>query len=333
MRSVPIPEPKGIAECEDHQILRNDDQESCPICGKVGAQEWLRAPDRFHGRQEQYKMVRCCACSLVWLSNPPAPSEMHLHYTDAYDALISASGQNSPQRWRERKAALLPHKQSGALLDLGCSSGAFLESLKSNGWKLHGIEMSTESAKVAEARSGAQVFVGDILEAPFRRESFDVITCFDVLEHLYEPQRIMARIEEWLKPSGIFYVLVPNVDSAEARAFGSYWHGLELPRHLFHYSPESLTFLARSAGLKKVSLETRRNPAVGTSLRYVWDDVFRTVGIYKTPVAYRGKAGLPWRAARKLVRMTVLRAFLASAFLVGGGESIHAIFQKETPSV
>jgi SAM-dependent methyltransferase len=254
---------------------------------------------------------------------------MHLHYTDAYDKLISASGQNSPDRWRARKAALMSHKQSGALLDMGCSSGAFLESLKSDGWKLHGIEMSTECAKIAEARSGARVFVGHILDAPFHSESFDVITCFDVLEHLYEPVRVMARVAEWLRPGGIFYVLVPNVDAAEARAFGSYWHGLELPRHLFHYSPASLKFLARSAGLREVSLETRRNPAVGTSLRYVWDDAFRAVGIRRTPVAYRAEAGLAWRAARKVVRMTVLRAMLAMAPLVGGGESIHAIFQKE----
>ena len=124
------------------------------------------------------------------------------------------------------------------------------------------------------------------------------------------------------------------MDSAEARVFGSYWHGLELPRHLFHYSPASLKFLAESAGLQEVSLETRRNPAVGTSLRYVWDDVFSAVGmgIQRTPVAYLGKASLPWRAARKLVRMTVLRGLLAMAPLVGGGESIHAIFQKEKAS-
>jgi SAM-dependent methyltransferase len=254
---------------------------------------------------------------------------MHLHYTAAYDKLISASGQNSPRRWRERKSALTQHQQSGDILDLGCSSGSFLESLKGDGWKLHGIEMSKYCARVAEVKSGARVFVGDILEAPFRPESFDVITCFDVLEHLYEPRRVMAKVGEWLKPGGIFYVLVPNVDAAEARVFGSYWHGLELPRHLFHYSPTSLKFLTKSAGLKAVSVETRRNPAVGTSLRYVWDDVFGAVGIRRTPVAYRTEARLPWRAARKVVRMTVLPALLAMAPLVGGGESIHAIFQKE----
>jgi SAM-dependent methyltransferase len=253
---------------------------------------------------------------------------MHLHYTAAYDRLISASGQNAPHRWRERKAAMTPHKQSGALLDLGCSSGSFLESLKGDGWKLYGIEMSTEGAKVAEAKTGAQVFVGQILDATFPRESFDAITCFDVLEHLYEPRRVMTRVGEWLKPGGIFYVLVPNIDSAEARTFGSYWHGLELPRHLFHYSPAALKFLGESAGLSVVSLETRRNPAVGTSLRYVWDDVCGAAGIRRTPVAYRREPGFAWKAGRKLVRMTALRAALALAPLAGGGESIHAIFRK-----
>ena len=306
--------------------------ELCPICGQAGAQEWLRAPDRFHGRQEKYTLVRCPGCSLVWLSNPPKPSGMHLHYTDAYHKLISGAGENSPGRWRDRIQILRQCKRSGTLLDLGCSSGGFLGFLQGDSWKLYGIEMSADCARRAEARAGAHVFVGDILDALFPPESFDVITCFDVLEHLYEPRRVMARVGEWLKPGGIFYVQVPNVDSAEARVFGSYWHGLELPRHLFHYSPASLKFLAESAGLREVSLETRRNPAVGTSLRYVWDDVFRAVGIRQTPVAYRAEASLPWRAARKLVRMTLLRGLLAMASLVGEGEAIHAIFRKEEAS-
>jgi SAM-dependent methyltransferase len=253
---------------------------------------------------------------------------MHLHYTDDYHRLISAAGENSPERWRDRKQTLTRYKQFGAILDLGCSSGGFLETLKGKSWKPYGIEMSADCAKRAESRAGAQVFVGDILECPFLPESFDAITCFDVLEHLYEPQRVMARIKDWLKPGGVFYVQVPNIDSAESRVFGTYWHGLELPRHLSHFSPASLGKLARSVGLQELSLETRRNPAVGTSLRYIWDDVFRAVGIRQTPVAYRGEAGLPWRAARKLVRMTILRALLSLAPIVGGGESIHAIFRK-----
>lgn len=328
MKLAAISESNEAADRDGQVSPRNHLPELCPVCRKAGAQGWLRGPDRLHGRHETYKLVRCPACSLVWLSNPPKPSEMHLHYTDAYDKLISAGGENSPARWQDRKAALSECKQSGTLLDLGCSSGSFLAFMRSESWKLYGIEMSAAGARTAELRSGAHVFVGNILDAPFPQESFDVITCFDVLEHLFEPRRVIARVSEWLKPGGTFYVLVPNVDSAEARVFGSYWHGLELPRHLFHYSPASLKFLAESVGLTEVSLETRRNLAVGTSLRYVWDDVFQAVGIRKTPVAYRREASLPWRAARKVVRMTVLRALLAMAPLVGGGESIHAIFCK-----
>jgi SAM-dependent methyltransferase len=254
---------------------------------------------------------------------------MHLHYTDAYHRLIAAGGENSPHRWRARKAALAPYKQSGALLDLGCSSGAFLESMKGKPWKLYGIEMSAENAHTAQDRSGAEIFVGDIPDAPFAPGSFDVITCFDVLEHVFDPVVVLRRVAEWLKPGGIFYVLVPNIDSAEARVFRSYWHGLELPRHLSHFSPGSLRSLAAAMGLVEVSLQTRRNPAVGTSLRYVWDDAFGLAGIRRTPVAYRGEPGFAWRAARKVVRLTALRALLAMAPFCGGGESIHAIFSKE----
>jgi SAM-dependent methyltransferase len=324
-----IPNPTLTPNSTGWVVSTSPCPERCPICGNAGAREWLRAPDRFHGRQQEYTLLRCLGCGVVWLSQPPKPDELCLHYTQAYHKLISGAGHN-PSRWNERRRDLARYKESGAILDLGCSSGSFLESLHSRSWKLYGVEISPNEAKVAEMRTGAQVFVGNALDAPFAANSFDVITCFDVLEHLYEPRQVITKIAQWLKPGGILHIQVPNIDSAEARVFRTYWHGLELPRHLFHYSPASLKLLAESAGLQEVLLETRRNPAVGTSLRYVWDDLFRSVGIRRTPVAYRAEATLPWRAARKLVRLTVLRFLLTLAPLAGGGEAIHAIFRKCT---
>src|SRR5437667_8307236 len=157
------PAPDPVPDRENVTRAGGRCPEPCPVCGRTGAQEELRAPDRLHGKQEKYTLVRCPACSVVWLSNPPMPSEMHLHYTSAYHKLISAGGENSPHRWQARKEGLAPHKRSGALLDLGCSSGGFLESLKSESWRLYGIEMSADCAEIAEAKSGAQVFVGDIV--------------------------------------------------------------------------------------------------------------------------------------------------------------------------
>jgi SAM-dependent methyltransferase len=325
---IPVLEPGVAADRQNGMRAGSQRPESCAICGQAGAREWLQAPDRFHGRSQRYVLLRCSACSLVWLTHPPGAHEMHEHYTEDYHRLISAAGETSPRRWQRRGEALTQYKQSGALLDLGCSSGSFLEFLKAEPWKLYGIEMYADCAKRAEAKTGAQVFVGDILEAPFRRESFDVITCFDVLEHLYQPRRVMTRVGEWLKPGGIFYVSVPNIDSAAARVFGSYWHGLELPRHLFHYSPVSLRYLANSVGLQEVSLVTGRYALVGVSIRYFCDDFSRVLGISRTPMAYLGTPSFPWRVARKLVRLTVLRLLLTLAPLAGSGEYIDAVFEK-----
>lgn len=127
--------------------------EPCPICGNAGARRWLRAPDRFHGRRQLYTLLRCPICELVWLSHPPRPEQMAEHYTDAYHRLISATGYDSPVRWRDRRAALIQYKQGGSLLDLGCSSGSFLEFLKGGPWKLHGIEMSRTVLKSRKKRA------------------------------------------------------------------------------------------------------------------------------------------------------------------------------------
>jgi len=74
--------------------------------------------------------------------------------------------------------------------------------------------MFVESAQRAQAESGAIAFVGDILDATFRPASFDVITRFHVFEHIYKPCVVLSKVFEWLKPGGIFYVLVPNINSA-----------------------------------------------------------------------------------------------------------------------
>ena len=195
----------------------NTASQLCPVCGNNGALQWLRTSDRYHDRPELYDLARCPACSYVWLQNVPSPDEMAHHYGEDYDKCIGDAGDFSPERWRDRRTALAQHKSGGDILDLGCSSGSFLETLKGSPWKLHGVEMSSAAARKAEDRTGANVFVGDILDAPFRPESFDAITCFDVLEHVYEPQRVLAKVQEWLKPGGIYYVLVPNIDSAESR--------------------------------------------------------------------------------------------------------------------
>jgi 2-polyprenyl-3-methyl-5-hydroxy-6-metoxy-1,4-benzoquinol methylase len=293
--------------------------------------DYLQAPDRFHGREVPFQLVICSKCSLVWIADPPKPEEMALHYSQEYDRSIAAAGDNSPGRWRDRKRALVKYRKSGTILDLGCSAGSFLKALGSKDWDLHGIEMSVESARRAQAESGASVFNGDILDAPYRPSTFDVITCFHVFEHLYRPRDVLEKVFEWLKPGGIFYVLVPNIDSAGGHIFGSYWYALELPRHVFHYSPKSLSTMAQLVGLEALSVTTHREVFIESSVRYVMDALLKEVGIRRAPLSNAPQPGIPFRAIRKAFRLTVLPVLTGLASLAGDGESIHAIYQKKSP--
>jgi SAM-dependent methyltransferase len=300
---------------------------TCPICGARSIVPFLAAPDRFHGRTELYHLMRCQSCSYVWLDDPPLPSQMAAHYGPDYDRAVAAAG-DDPDRWLGRWKTLQQYKSGGALLDLGCSSGGFLAGLASSSWALHGIEMSAAAAAKAQRKCGAKVYVGDILDAPFPRSSFDAITCFHVFEHLYHPREVLAKVYDWLKPNGIFYVMVPNIDSAGSRIFKSYWYALELPRHLSFFSPKSLRELAQSVGLQEISITTHREVFIEASARYILDERLRRIGIRRTPLAKAARPRLPFRVVRKAFRMTILPVMNGAASLAGDGESIHAIFRK-----
>ncbi|HVN94215.1 MAG TPA: class I SAM-dependent methyltransferase [Terracidiphilus sp.] len=299
----------------------------CIGCSNEQPEPFLAAPDRFHGRKHTYQLMRCPSCSLVWLKDPPAPESMGEHYGPDYDRWVAAAG-DAPERWSGRVKTIARYRTGGTLLDLGCSSGGFLQAMKSPHWNLYGIEMSDVVARYAESVSGAKVFVGDILEAPFAPASFDVITCFHVFEHLYQPLAVLKKVAEWLKPGGIFYFMVPNIDSAGERIFRSYWYALELPRHLFHFSPRSLQKLAERSGLEQVSLEMHREIFFEKSIRYYLDDKLEHAGFSRAPLAKDRTPGILIRVVRKGFRLTILPVLGWIAALAGDGESIHAVLRK-----
>lgn len=303
---------------------------SCPICGNCEVAHLLQGPDRFHRRETIYELVRCSSCSLVWLKKPPTPDEMPYHYGVDYHRIVETSGESDlVKRWRIPRASVLALGKRGDLLDIGCSTGAFLYTLKDEGWQLHGIEISPEEARKAELRSGARVFVGDILDAPFAPQSFDVITGLHVLEHVDRLDQTVRRLWEWLKPDGVLYLNIPNIDAFESRIFKSYWFGLELPRHLFHFSTESLRRLFLPRGFEEVKLSTLPDCFVEKSIRYVVDDLKAKCGLLPVPLAAETRIpSIPWRLARKMFRLGILWPFRRWTALTGRGASIEAVFRK-----
>jgi hypothetical protein len=147
---------------------------------------------------------------------------------------------------------------------------------------------------------------------------------------MYQPKEVLAKVAEWLKPGGVFFALMPNIDSAGFRFFKSYWYALELPRHLFHFSPKSLAYMANSAGLKVLSLKTEREIFFEHSVRYIIDEMLKTIRVRRRPMATAPAPTLPIRAARKAFRMTLRPAFDGLIGLAGDKELIEGAFQKST---
>jgi SAM-dependent methyltransferase len=267
---------------------------------------------------------------MVWLDEPPSKSEMSMHYGSDYDRTICTAAK-APEHWFGRRDELLRLKPGGgSVLDLGCATGGFLSTLKGRSWKLYGIEISEEAAAIARHRCGAEIFVGDVLDARFPPDSFDAITCFNVFEHMHEPGAVLSRVAKWLKPGGVFYTMMPNIDSAGARIFRSYWYALELPRHLYHFSPATLKMLGQNSGLAAVAVGAHRELYFDYSIRYVFDDILRRVGISRMPLAFTQnvKRGFAWRVARKAFWVAVTPVINAVASLAGDGETITAVFTK-----
>lgn len=195
-------------------------------------------------------------------------------------------------------------------------------------WKLYGIDMEASTAEQARASTGADIFVGDAADAPFASESLDVITNFDLIEHVYDPVRLMKKVREWLKVGGIYVAQVPNIDSWEARFFGSNWYGLELPRHLFHFSPRSIRSLMASTGMEEVSLKTPAISYAEASLHYAYLRMIEKLGSSVVPPAKSRVYGLGFRVVRKAFRMTVLKAYCELSAIAKAGPSIVLVFRK-----
>jgi SAM-dependent methyltransferase len=256
---------------------------------------------------------------------------MSHHYSEDYHKAIVQSGETDVmKRWQGQLQLISKYKQGGNILDIGCSSGGFLSTLNTANWKLHGIEIAHETAEKARLATGAEVFTGEATQAPFVPNTFDVITSFDVLEHVYEPRHFLSKVHEWLKPGGIFYTTLPNINSWESRIFESFWYGLELPRHLFHFSPQSLGYVMNSLGFQQLSLLTPRTSYVERSVNYLGTEIRSKFGFVPTSQARPKERTFAWKAVRKVFRMSLIFPFSQVASWAGAGGSLEAVFAKST---
>lgn len=158
-------------------------------------------------------------------------------------------------------------EKGGRALDLGCGSGAYLLLLKNIGWEVIGVDIGNNAAEEVKEAS-IPVLIGQLKSLPLERGSFHVITLWHVLEHLHYPLQTLQELSHLLTDNGSLFIEVPNSASIVTKVFRSNWFAWDLPRHLYHFSPMSLSRLLKKAGFKELKIRYLSKNTVGKSMAY-----------------------------------------------------------------
>jgi SAM-dependent methyltransferase len=230
----------------------------CDLCGSANSSLLMRRADRFSG--ETFCYVICRDCGLIYLNPRPNQEEILAYYPEEYESYQTSGSLERIARWRRQHALAIlrqfveKHKRPGSLLDIGCAHGEFLVEMRSHGWTVEGIEINKYAATIAQEKYGLNIFIGTLNEFDGSGR-YDVITMWDVLEHLASPKLALRRIHHLLNPDGRIIFCIPNLRSFDAKLFGHWWTGWDPPRHLFMFPPRVLDALLCQVGFE---VETRR---------------------------------------------------------------------------
>ena len=215
-------------------------QVECPFCGKETKELW---------KEEYFTLHQCTSCSLVFkhiegLNRSKIDELQAALYTDE---VSRAKVKKLYTMIKDRVSILKQYKTSGKLLEIGCATGAFLQEAKEQGFDVVGLDASTNYAKFTNDL-GLDVKHGRLEDVSFEKESFDVIAFSHLLEHIQDPMDFLEEVSQYLKPNGVLFIVVPNVESSTNKMLGFNHSTFQQPDHLYFFSKETLNNYLSKAG-------------------------------------------------------------------------------------
>lgn len=220
----------------------------CNYCGSAKTTLVNEGADLLLNRGGHYRLVQCQQCGLIYQNPRPTLDELDSFYPDDYVPYDQGKQRTNwlqeknlaYQMGRRTSRVVRFRAEPGRVLDVGCATGAFLVAMRELGWQTQGVELSEHAAEYARQVQKLDVYTGTLASANFEDGAFDVVTLWDVLEHVLDPRATLAEVRRILKPNGLLVLSLPNPDCWEAKLFGEHWVGWDRPRHLHIFSQDVL---------------------------------------------------------------------------------------------
>jgi 2-polyprenyl-3-methyl-5-hydroxy-6-metoxy-1,4-benzoquinol methylase len=168
--------------------------------------------------------------------------------------------------------------KGGRVLDLGCGNGAYITLLHKMGWEVFGIDISSMALEKIPKTFGVYTFSGTLEEQSFPAKHFDLITMWHSLEHMHEPLDILQKSYRIIKENGKINILIPNIKSIPSKIFKEKWMPLDIPRHLYHFSPLTIKNALKISGFRNINI--RHLPyrsGIPESIRYCLEERKRSI--------------------------------------------------------
>lgn len=247
--------------------------ESCVICGNQKFENKFLCKDHTVSGQE-FGIFECSGCGFHVTLPRPSTIEIGDYYKS--DKYVSHSNQSFGLMsiiYREvRKLALkgkyrilMPYLKGKRVLDIGCGTGAFLSFMQKKGFDIAGVEPDADARRNALSFYNIHAEDESFLSA-CRPQQFDLITMWHVLEHVMDlPERIQT-IHRILKNDGLLCVAVPNPNSYDAKYYKEYWAAWDVPRHLWHFSPENISAIFSKYGFELIIMHPMKYDAFYVSI-------------------------------------------------------------------
>ena len=251
----------------------------CQICSGTKQKMVFKGSDQFHEIPGEFYVYECENCHLFTTHPILSSDEIEKFYPEDYLCYLPAIEDETnlfrkiDRSFSQKKRINIIQKKpkgKGRILDIGCATGIDLSGLQKEGWECFGVEPNSMAAEYARERFGLNVINGYLEDIKFQDNYFDLVTIFDVLEHVPNPISFVSEVHRILKPSGWLIATLPNSDALERHIFGKYWLGWDIPRHYRTFNPKNIKAFLSTRNFHNIHVFsfTGRHGAFMMSLRF-----------------------------------------------------------------